>query len=89
MQLVTVGQKYQVVIPKEARVIAQRIKPGRKIVVTPLDEWSVNLKVKPTTEEWAEATLGMDKESWRGVDSTKYLDKLRNEWEKRLSEINF
>ena len=88
MQLVTVGQKYQVVIPKEAREIAQRIKPGRKVVVVPLDEWSVNLKIKPSAEEWAEATLGMDKKSWKGVDSTKYLSKIRDEWEKRLSKIN-
>lgn len=88
MQLVTVGQKYQVVIPKEAREITQKIKPGRKVVVTPLDEWSVSLKVKPTAEEWTEAALGMDKKSWKGIDPTKYLSKIRNEWEKRLSKIN-
>lgn len=88
MQTVTVGPKYQVVIPKKAREIAKRIKPGRKIIVTPIDEWSVKLGVRPTAEEWVEATLGMDKESWKDVDSTEYLNKLRDEWEDRLSEIH-
>lgn len=88
MQTVTVGQKYQVVIPKKARNIAKKIKPGRKVIVTPIDEWSVNLGVRPTAEEWVGATLGMDKESWKDVDSTEYISRMRDEWEERLSEIH-
>jgi len=85
---VKVGPKYQVVIPKQARQIANKIEPGREVVVNALDEWSLNIRIKPTPEEWVRITLGMDKESWQDTDSTEYIKNLRDEWEKKLSKIH-
>lgn len=78
---VTIGAKYQIVIPKEARIKAIKIKPGSKVRVTPIDDYSVNIKVKPTMEEWIKSTKGIAKGLW-GNKPDKYLRDLRHEWDK-------
>ena len=80
MQQVTVGTKYQIVIPKEVRKKIKGIKPGTKVVVGSVDDQTIT--VRKLKKNWLEATQGIKKEAWKNVDTTKYLEDLRNEWEK-------
>jgi len=82
MQLVTVGTKYQIVIPKEVRKKIKGIRPGAKVGVYPVNGETVAIKTEP--KNWLERTRGMMAEAWKGIDTTKYLEDLRNEWDKKL-----
>lgn len=82
---VTVGSKYQIVIPKEVRKKIKGIKPGAKVEVYALDVGS--FKVKPEEKNWVERTKGIMTEAWKGIDTTKELEKMRDEWEDHLEEI--
>ena len=82
MQLVTVGTKYQIVIPKEVRKKVKGIKPGVKVGVIISGKNTVSVKTQP--ESWVERTRGIAKEAWKNIDTTKYLEDLRNEWEKKI-----
>ena len=76
---VTVGPKSQVVIPKNVRQIANKIKTGAKVLVIPVDERTVIVSVKP--KDWVEEIYGMFKGVWKG-DATKLIRKFRDEdWE--------
>ncbi len=81
MQTVTIGTKNQIVIPKEVRKKIKGLKPGNKVMVYPLDEDTIAIKVD--TNNWVEDTLGVAAEAWKDIDTTKYLDDLRNEWGKK------
>lgn len=82
MQQVTVGTKYQIVIPKEARKKIKGLKPGSKVLVHPVDDKTLTVKTDP--KNWVERTRGIAEEAWKGIDTTKYLEDLRNEWEKKI-----
>lgn len=81
MQLVTVGTKYQIVIPKEVRNEIKGIKPGAKVVVNGVSDGTITIKAEE--KSWVERTRGMMKEAWKGIDTTKYLEDLRNEWDRK------
>ena len=81
MQLVTVGSKYQIVIPKEVRKKIKGIKPGAKLMVNGVSEGTITIKAEE--KSWLERTRGIAKEAWKGIDTTKYLDDLRNEWDRK------
>lgn len=85
MQLVTVGSRYQIVIPKEVRKKVKGIKPGAKVEVYLKDNKTVAIKAEE--ESWLERTRGMMTEAWKGIDTTKELEKMRDEWEERLKEL--
>lgn len=80
MYQVTVGTKYQIVIPKEVRKEIQDIKPGTKVGVYVSNG---KVTIKPEQGSWLSRTRGMMKEAWKGIDTTKYLEDLRNEWDKK------
>lgn len=82
MQLVTVGQKYQVVIPKEVRKKIKNLKPGKKVGVYTPDEGK-SITIEPDPQGWVDRTYGMMKDAWKGIDTTKYLGKLRSEWDRK------
>lgn len=75
---VTVGPKSQVVIPKNVRKIATKLRPGKKVSVRPLSSESVIIEVKPAS--WTRHTYGMHKDIWQGIDATEYIRNLRKEW---------
>ena len=79
MQTVTIGTKNQIVIPKEVRKKIKGLKPGHKVMVYPLNENTVAIKVED--KNWTERARGIMKDAWRGIDTTKELEKLRNEWD--------
>lgn len=78
MQTVTIGIKYQIVIPKEVRRKIPGITPGRKVTVKPADTRTI--LIKPMPQDWVKQTQGIAKKAWKGIDTTKYLEELRNEW---------
>lgn len=81
MEHVTVGTKYQIVIPKAVRKKIKGLKPGAKISVHVVNDETVTIKMNP--KNWIEQTRGIAKDAWKGIDTTKYLEDLRNEWDKK------
>lgn len=85
MQQVTVGTKYQIVIPKEVRKKVKGLKPGSKVSVNITDENTLTVKTNP--QDWLIRTKGIATEAWKGIDTTAELEKMRDEWEERLEEL--
>lgn len=84
MQLVTVGSKYQIVIPKEVRRKLKGIVPGAKVAVS----LSKNkLEVSPKQDNWVERTRGIMTNAWKGIDPAAEIDKMRDEWEEKVKEL--
>ena len=81
MQQVTVGTKYQIVIPKEVRKRIKGIKPGAKVNVYPNGKNTVTIKIEE--KSWVERTRGIAKEAWKDIDPIKELEKMRDEWENK------
>ena len=81
MQQVIIGTKNQIVLPKEIRKKIKGLKPGNKVKVYPLNENTVAIKVD--IENWVESSRGIAKEAWKNIDTTAYLDKLRDEWHEK------
>lgn len=82
MQQVTVGTKYQIVIPREVRKKIKELRPGAKVSVYLVDKDTVTVKTSP--KRWVERTRGIAKDAWKGIDTTKYLEDLRNEWDRKV-----
>ncbi len=81
MQIVTVGAKYQIVIPKETRKKIKGIKPGNKVTVK-----SVNggvITVTPVEKNWADENYGAFKKYWKGRNIIAEVEKMRDEWDER------
>jgi len=85
MQQVTVGPKYQIVIPKDLRKKIKRFKPGDKVYVSLQGENKLVVQTDP--QSWVERTRGMMTEAWKDIDTIAELEKTRNEWEERLEEL--
>lgn len=77
-QIVIIGSKSQVVIPKSVRKLTPNLKPGKKVLVRSLSPQSVI--VESVEENWVDSTFGMHKKVWQGVDATKYIKSLRDQW---------
>lgn len=73
MQLVTVGSKYQIVIPKEVRKKNKGIKPTGENTIT----------VKPRHKLWSDESYGFMKEAWKDIDPAIETEKMRDEWDER------
>jgi len=82
MQQVTVGTKYQIVIPKDIRIKIRGLKPGAKVSVYRADKDTVTIKTNH--KSWVERTRGIAKEAWKNINTTKYLEDLRNEWDRKV-----
>lgn len=80
MQQVTIGSRYQIVIPKDVREKIKGLKPGMKVLVKTVDKQTIT--IKKVDINWIKRTRGIAKKAWKGVDTTKYLEDLRNEWKK-------
>ncbi len=79
---VTVGPKYQVVLPKSVRRVCRGLKAGATVRVYPLDECTVAVTL--TSKSWAEENKGGLKDVWSGIDTDKQLKKIRDEWETKI-----
>src|SRR5690606_38252592 len=72
------SSKNQVVVPADIRKLLN-VKKGDEIT------WYVQdgeVSLKPTVKNWADYTLGLGKEMWSDVDTDKYINDLRDEWDK-------
>ncbi len=78
MQQAIIGSKNQIVIPKEIRERVIGMRPGRKIIVYPLDQNTVALKVSQNS--WLESSYGAMAKTWKNLNVIKQLEKMRNEW---------
>ncbi len=78
MQIITIGTKNQIVIPKEIREKIPGFKAGHKVAVYTLDGKTV--AIKPTSANWIEENYGLMKDAWKDIDPIKELEKMRNEW---------
>lgn len=85
MQQVTIGTKYQIVIPKEIRIKLKGLKPGAKLSVQQVDENAVILRTDPL--DWIRRTAGMMTEAWKNIDPIAEIKKGRDEWEERLKKL--
>ena len=81
MQTVTVGPKYQVVIPKEVRKKTVGLNPGIKVAIKSVNKNTITIEVSPL--DWIERTAGIMAEAWKSIDPIKELEKMRNEWGKK------
>lgn len=84
MQLVTVGSRYQIVIPKEERRKIAGLMPGAKVAVSAKTN---KLEVIPKQANWVERTRGIMVEAWKGIDPAAEIDKMRDEWEDKAREL--
>lgn len=82
----TITSKYQTVIPRQIReelglAVNQELlwssyqtAKGRISIVTP----------KP--KRWSEYMRGLGRDIWNGIDTTQYINTLRDEWEGRKTD---
>ena len=81
MQLVTVGPKYQIVIPKEARE-KTNLKSGNNLFVQVIDKDHIMLSKEP--ESYADALAGLGKEVWQALGGAdKYIKEERASWHRK------
>lgn len=85
MQVVTVGTKYQIVIPKQIRQKIKGIKPGAKVGVQPAPKNTVT--IQPMQGDWVNRSAGIAREAWKNIDPSKELEKMRDEWEEKSKEL--
>ena len=85
MQTVTVGTKYQIVIPKEVREQLTGLRPGSKVAIGQVDKNTATLKTNPN--DWVKRTRGMMTEAWKNIDPIAELEKMRDEWDERPRKI--
>lgn len=84
MQLVTVGPKYQIVIPKEVRKKIKGIKPGSQVFVRSVDDSTITVKTAP--QDWVKESYGFMKDAWKDINPIAEIERMRDEWEEKLSE---
>ena len=73
---IKISSKYQIVIPREARKNLN-LKAGDKLIVKVNNE---KIILYPQPKSYAKYSLGLGKETWRGVDATEYVRKERETW---------
>lgn len=73
---IKVSSKYQIVIPREARKNLN-LKAGDKLIVKANHE---KIVIYPQPKSYTKYSLGLGKETWRGIDATEYVRKERKTW---------
>jgi len=79
MNKVRISSKYQIVVPKEARK-ALGVGAGDELVVIPQKD---RIELIPRPKSYTDATLGLGKKVWKGVDAVDYVRGERKAWEKK------
>jgi AbrB family looped-hinge helix DNA binding protein len=73
---VKVSKRYQIAVPAIARELLN-IKGGDRLLVDIQDGIIV---LMPEPDSYAQATAGLHKEIWEGVDAQKYVNEERSSW---------
>ena len=74
--MVKVSSKYQIVIPLEVRKKIN-LKSGDRLIIKANNE-KIIIYLQP--KNYAKYSLGLGKEIWQGIDTTKYVRKERETW---------
>lgn len=80
-----ISTKYQIVIPKEVRLVVNDVKPGTEVYITPIDKRSMRIELK--TKSWIDEIRGIVPPGTYGPDPVKYVKKIRSELEERLEKL--
>ena len=75
--VVKVGKRYQIVIPKKIRE-QLGVKIEDKLVVSVRNGWIV---IQPRPQRYSEYMQGLGKDVWKGIEATEYVRKEREAWE--------
>ena len=75
MKTTKVGQRYQVVIPKEIRN-QLKLKPGERLKVELMGNTVVMERYSSEAEQW----YGKQKTLWANIDALAYLKEERSTW---------
>lgn len=75
--IVKVGKRYQVVIPKQIRE-QLRVSIEDELVVSVRDS---RIIMQPRPRRYSEYIRGLGKEIWKGIEATEYVRKEREAWE--------
>lgn len=78
MQQVTVGPKYQIVIPKQLRTQIKGITPGSRVNVYSSGDTII---INTSGKDWVKKNYGALKKYWNNVDPIKEIEKMREEWD--------
>lgn len=78
MQLITIGTKNQIVLPKEVRRKINGLQPGNKVKIYSLTNQSLIIKVD--TQNWLENSYGLMKKAWNTINPIKEAHQTREEW---------
>lgn len=81
MQTVTVGSKYQIVIPKEVRKKIKGLEPGSKVNISV--ENNQTIKVKSESKNWSDESYGFMKNAWKDIDPIAEIEKMRDQWDQK------
>ena len=73
---IKISSKYQIVIPREARE-KLNLKVGDRLIIKANNE---KIIIYPQPKSYAKYSLGLGKETWRGIDATEYVKKERETW---------
>lgn len=84
MQQVTVGPKYQIVIPSELRKKVKGITPGSKVALTTNEDNEIIIHTD--AESWVRRTSGLMTGAWKDIDPIAGHERMKDEWEERLEE---
>ena len=76
------SSKHQTVIPSPTRKEMGLKKGDRLLWRAKKENGRTQATVELKPENWSEYLSGLGKEVWKGVDSDKYIKKLRKEWER-------
>ncbi len=82
MYQVTIGSKYQIVIPKEVRKKVSGIRPGNKVAIQSSEDGVII--VKSVKQSWSDENYGSLKKYWQGRDMVGAVEKIRNEWKRAV-----
>lgn len=83
MQQITVGPKYQIVIPKAVRSKLKGFKPGSKVNVQISGDRLIT--IKPSLQNWSDVNYGKYKKYLKGAATE--VETIRGEWKERLKEL--
>ncbi len=83
-KVMKVGEKGQVVIPKELRELL-RINPHDEVIIS-LRNGKITIVPKP--KKYSEYMRGLGKELWKEIDAAQYVEKERETWEKKPDSTN-
>ena len=77
-----ISTKYQIVIPKEVRMVLKDAAPGTSVYITPINKKTIKIELADK-KSWIEKYGGILPLGTFGKDPVKTIRKMRDEWDER------